>query len=105
MKSSKKKLASFVLSSALMLTAVAGTALADPADGSTTVSDTSTVQTYVGGVWVPGSYQVTGDSRAAFIPGGVGLVVIDKNIPRRPGLIMSERIAGKRSALGVQQNG
>jgi hypothetical protein len=38
-------------------------------------------ETKVNGVSVPGNYVVNADSRVAFIPGGVGLIVINKDVP------------------------
>lgn len=41
---------------------------------------TSVKVTNVDGVLVPGDYVITGDSRVAYIPDGVGLVVVNKDI-------------------------
>ncbi|NOU94294.1 hypothetical protein GC093_13850 [Paenibacillus sp. LMG 31456] len=72
-----------------MLTSVAGVAAAaDPATPSTPTSTVKTpplifwsiAQTMVNGTYVPGNYVVNKDSKVAFIPGGVGLVVVDKSV-------------------------
>jgi len=86
MKMVKAKIGVLALCSALMLPAAASAASTD----STTTTTTSTtdgpvvvssiIQTNVNGVMVPGIYVVNSESRVAFIPGGVGLVVVNNGI-------------------------
>ncbi|MCR8630482.1 hypothetical protein [Paenibacillus radicis (ex Xue et al. 2023)] len=85
----KTKFSALVVCSALMLTSAAGVAAA--ADSTTQTPTTihvtppplifwSVGQTMVNGTYVPGNYLIGKDSKVAFIPGGVGLVVVDKSI-------------------------
>jgi hypothetical protein len=75
-----------MVAAALMLPSVAGAATpTDPMD-TPNVSTTPTPETaqYVGetnirGIYVPGNYVVTLDTRIAYILGGIGLVVVDKS--------------------------
>ncbi|UQZ80964.1 hypothetical protein SK3146_00120 [Paenibacillus konkukensis] len=80
----KTKVSVLAMAAALMVPAAAGAA---PASASTTSGAApdkpdiifvgSVPQTNVNGIYVPGYYLVTKDSKAAFIPGGVGLVVVN----------------------------
>lgn len=84
----KTKLCTLTLLSAFLLPAAASAAASTDSTTSTTTTSTSTVaapqaaspivQTDVNGVLVPGLYLINSDSRVAFIPGGVGLVVVNK---------------------------
>ncbi|WP_028552750.1 hypothetical protein [Paenibacillus sp. UNC451MF] len=83
MKLLKTRLSVLVVGTSLMLPAVVGAApVEDAANSSSTAPETmiisSTVQTNVNGTYVPGIYVTTNDSMVAFIPGGVGLVVVNK---------------------------
>ncbi|OXM84492.1 hypothetical protein [Paenibacillus rigui] len=86
----KTRLCTLTLLSAFLLPAAASAAASTDSTTSTTTTTTSTstvaapqaaspiVQTDVNGVLVPGLYLINSDSRVAFIPGGVGLVVVNK---------------------------
>ncbi|WP_282942228.1 hypothetical protein [Paenibacillus sp. RC67] len=83
MKMVKTKLSMVVLGATLMLPAAVGAAAAEDTSKSstaepTTITVSSTVQTNVNGTYVPGIYVTNQDSLVAFIPGGVGLVVVNK---------------------------
>jgi Cu/Zn superoxide dismutase len=81
----KTKLSVLVTCSALMLPTVVGAeAAVDPTNPSSAITTppSSTAlsigQTNVNGVYITGNYVTNMDSRVAYIPGGVGLVVVDK---------------------------
>ncbi|WP_079909482.1 hypothetical protein [Paenibacillus sp. 32352] len=83
MKKLKTKLSIITIGASLMLPAAVGAAApTDTQKPSTTDPGTivisQTVQTKVNGTYVPGIYVTNKDSLVAFIPGGVGLVVVDK---------------------------
>lgn len=83
MSKSKLALGVLALSAAIMVPAVVGAATTDnTTTKTTTLGSTVTISTYqtnVNGVLVPGYYVFNADSRVAYIPGGVGLVVVDKS--------------------------
>lgn len=87
----KTKLGILAMCSAFMLPSVAGAATTTDSTKTTdskatpTVKAVTTGQTNVNGVFVPGYYTVNPDSRVAYIPGGVGLVVVDKSTALPPG--------------------
>ncbi|MFE5317951.1 hypothetical protein ACFQ88_04475 [Paenibacillus sp. NPDC056579] len=77
-----------------MLPAAAGAAAAtdsgakatsEPSKTTPAVISGSVGQTNVNGVVVPGYYVTNPDSRVAYIPGGVGLVVVNKGTALPPG--------------------
>lgn len=83
MKMLKTKLSLIVIGATLMLPAAAGAAAAEDTSKSSptapaTITVSSTVQTNVNGTYVPGIFVTNQDSLVAFIPGGVGLVVVNK---------------------------
>ncbi|CAG7638563.1 hypothetical protein PAESOLCIP111_03954 [Paenibacillus solanacearum] len=83
MKTAKTKWIALLMGLSLMVPTAAGAA---PESSTTNVIDESpwaslaVGQTNVDGVTVPGVYLVTSESKVAFIPNGVGLVVINKEI-------------------------
>lgn len=82
MKTLKTKIAVLAMCSALALPAAASAATAtdsNPPAAAPVVVVSSIAQTNVNGVLVPGIYVINNDSRVAYIPGGVGLVVVNKN--------------------------
>ena len=95
MKALKTKLGVLVACSCLLLpnavsAATASTTSTDKAKDLPTYSN-AVAQTKVNGISVPGIYTVTKDSRVALVPGGVGLVVVHKDIKLPAGsLYLSE---------------
>lgn len=87
MKLLKTKLSLLLVCSSLMLPAAVSAATGGDAKDTATPAPSLTwfgfsiPQTNVNGVYVPGLYLFTKDSRVAHIPDGVGLVVIDKSTP------------------------
>ncbi|CAG7652074.1 hypothetical protein PAECIP111802_05129 [Paenibacillus allorhizosphaerae] len=83
MKTGKTKLFALLMGLSLMIPTAVGAA---PVTGSADAPEASPVanlavgQTDINGVTVPGVYLVTSESKVAFIPNGVGLVVINKDI-------------------------
>lgn len=70
----------------MLPTVVSAATEVDTKDASTPINSltwfgSSIPQTNVNGIYVPGIYVFTKDSRVAHIPGGVGLVVVNKEIP------------------------
>ncbi|MDF2963761.1 MAG: hypothetical protein K0S39_5496 [Paenibacillus sp.] len=84
MKLKKTKLSLLVACASLMLPAVVSAATtAEPTSSPVKVISPSQLifnitQTKVNGILVPGNYVTNKDARVAYIPGGVGLVVVDK---------------------------
>jgi len=81
----KSKLSVLAVCSAFTLPGAAYAAESPPAVPPAPLSMISIVKTAVNGILVPGNYAVNKDSRVAYIPGGVGLVVVDKSTALPPG--------------------
>lgn len=74
----KTKLALALVCSSLMVPSVinAATETVDP-PAYTYIN--SSIYTFVNGVYVPGRYLVDEDTVAVYIPGGVGIIAVDKD--------------------------
>ncbi|WP_284645498.1 hypothetical protein [Paenibacillus silviterrae] len=93
MKSMKTKVyALFVCSALLLPNVVSAATTADPKATSTAatkpVATVSIPVTEVNGVKVPGKYISVKDCKVAWVPGGVGLVVVAKDVPLPKGAIV-----------------
>jgi hypothetical protein len=91
MKLLRTKLFALTVCSALMLPTVTGAATAvEPAKPSAVIAYPSfqfqsIAQSIINGITVPGIYVTNEDSRVAYIPGSVGLVVVDIGTALPPG--------------------
>jgi hypothetical protein len=93
MKSLKRKVSALLVCSALLLPSVVSAATtADPKATSTAPTKPavkiSVIETEVNGVKVPGKYISFKDCKVVWIPGGVGLVLVAKDVPLPGGTVL-----------------
>ncbi|UJF34415.1 hypothetical protein [Paenibacillus hexagrammi] len=80
MKALKTKLALLLTCSSLLVPSVVSAATTDDTEAPMYIYKEGFIQTNVHGIYVPGHYiNIDDDTRVAFLPGGIGIIAVDKD--------------------------